>query len=307
MENIGQLLKERREELGYSIAEMSAKIKISENRLEAIEAGDLNFFKNELSYLTYYLRYYCKALYIDFDVIRDNLDHAIVEYEHTLAINKTKVHEAMTQNIKTKAKESGISDLKNNPNYRNLKVKRKKSKFDSGMAAFLSLALVAVLVLGFVFFNNILPNLGNNGEDDPTVTPPITNNPTDPTDPDDKPTEPDDEDLVLSIVREGSSTYVVSNYNAGDTFTLSVEFVSKSWFTTTYTDAAQKIFETKTYEKGSKDSITITADTAQTFTIRFGYYKGSKISINGTELAIDESQKEIEVITFTIEFKGANE
>ena len=85
MKNVGQKLKARREELGYTLEEMSTRTKIQPHYLKAIENGDLEFFKDDLSYLRYFLRFYCQALQIDFEEIRNefekNTSKKIIRYK----------------------------------------------------------------------------------------------------------------------------------------------------------------------------------------------------------------------------------
>ena len=57
MKEIGATLKKRREELGYTLEEMSNKTRISVAQLKALEDGDLEFFKDDLSYVRYFVRF----------------------------------------------------------------------------------------------------------------------------------------------------------------------------------------------------------------------------------------------------------
>ena len=70
MKEIGQKLRERREELGFTLEQMCEKTKVTIPNLKAIEAGDLEYFDNDLSYLRFYIKYYCQALYLDYEPFR---------------------------------------------------------------------------------------------------------------------------------------------------------------------------------------------------------------------------------------------
>ena len=48
MKEIGQKLRERREELGFTLEQMCEKTKVTIPNLKAIEAGDLEYFDNDL-------------------------------------------------------------------------------------------------------------------------------------------------------------------------------------------------------------------------------------------------------------------
>ena len=86
MKEIGATLKKRREELGYTLEEMSNKTRISVAQLKALEDGDLEFFKDDLSYVRYFVRFYCQALYLDFDPLRDQLSQDLDQFTETMSL-----------------------------------------------------------------------------------------------------------------------------------------------------------------------------------------------------------------------------
>ena len=97
MENIGQILKEKRLELNYTLEDMSQKTKMSTVQLKAIEDGNISFFKEDLSYLSYFVRYYSNALNIDYNELRKDLDHTITEFTQTISIKEISELEAINQ------------------------------------------------------------------------------------------------------------------------------------------------------------------------------------------------------------------
>jgi cytoskeletal protein RodZ len=138
MLEIGKSLKERREELGFTLKQMSEKTKVPTNKLQAIENGDIKYFDNDLTYLKFYVRYYCNALHLDFELFRDSLDLALDEFSNTSKMMKiSEINE-----IHDRVKERVI----NKPTTR-------KRQLDVSFISFVSsiILLVITLVLVFVF------------------------------------------------------------------------------------------------------------------------------------------------------------
>ena len=102
MKEIGATLKKRREELGYTLEEMSNKTRISVAQLKALEDGDLEFFKDDLSYVRYFVRFYCQALYLDFDPLRDQLSQDLDQFTETMSLKAIHDREEMQSNIEKK-------------------------------------------------------------------------------------------------------------------------------------------------------------------------------------------------------------
>ncbi|MDE6195628.1 MAG: helix-turn-helix domain-containing protein, partial [Erysipelotrichaceae bacterium] len=76
MKKIGLLLKQRREELGLSIEEVSHRTRLTIKYIKAIEEGDISYFKDDLSYLRFFLRSYCETIDLDFCELKDLLNES---------------------------------------------------------------------------------------------------------------------------------------------------------------------------------------------------------------------------------------
>ncbi|WP_223246850.1 helix-turn-helix domain-containing protein [Erysipelothrix rhusiopathiae] len=112
MEKIGLILQERRKEQGYSLEEMSVKTKLSTVQLSAIEEGNIQFFKDDLSYLSYFVRYYANALGIDYNELRNELDDTINAYTDSITVSQIKKQDEITSNVQ---KNQRKQKLKVNP------------------------------------------------------------------------------------------------------------------------------------------------------------------------------------------------
>jgi len=152
MQKIGLKLKERREELGFTLRQMSDKTRVPIGKLEAIEAGDLKRLENDLSYVRFYVRYYCNALHIDFEEVREDLDNSLDEYSNTTKMMKISEVNEVSERIQERA----------------MSLKRsKQKKWDVSLISFVASVIVLVIILILVFIFLILPNL--NQDKDPVL------------------------------------------------------------------------------------------------------------------------------------------
>ncbi len=154
LEQIGLILKEQRQELKMSLAAMSEKTKLSIVQLEAIEEGNIEFFKDDLSYLSYFVRYYANALGLDFNEIRDELDDSIMDFTSSISVSRVKQKEEMNQRVIHKTQQH--------------RKKARKNIDYSSVALFLLTALILVLV-GFAIVKVVLPSLQSMGNNEPPV------------------------------------------------------------------------------------------------------------------------------------------
>ena len=90
MKEIGELLKQKRLEKGYTIDEVSDKTRLSIPHIKAIEAGNVDYFKNDLPYLRYFLRSYCELVDVDFDSIKDQLQDVVESIRILFLLNPWK-------------------------------------------------------------------------------------------------------------------------------------------------------------------------------------------------------------------------
>jgi len=102
MNKIGQILKSRREELGYSLILMSEKTKVPLAKLQAIEEGNLAYFKDELTYVKFYVRYYFNALHLNYEDHKELLNEALDDFTQTAALKKIEALEESTKRVKTR-------------------------------------------------------------------------------------------------------------------------------------------------------------------------------------------------------------
>lgn len=117
MKEIGEQLKETRENMGISIEEVSEDLKVTSTQIEDIEKGNMKAFKDIYS-LKFFIRDYSKYLGLDYDSMIDDFNEYLFDYTSKLSIDE--IRKASEDDKKNKLKEDKISSP-----YTTLKNRRK--------------------------------------------------------------------------------------------------------------------------------------------------------------------------------------
>ena len=305
MESIGDKLKEKRLELNYSLDDMSVKTKLSKVQLKAIEEGNIAFFEDDLSYLTYFVRYYANALGINYEELRRELDATISGYTQTLSISKMKDIDRIDQSV---AQRRG-------PQARRKVAVHKKDLAAIGMIA---LALAILIGLGFVFVKVIIPSFQKNpgdvverpippNKEEPGKTPetpgetPETPGET-PETPGETPETPEpSENLTITKV-EGRDVYDITGWQENEDILFEMDIKISTTLRFTLDGAVQTTPESGVvYNAGDTIPFTTKAVADKVLDISIGYPLNNGITINGTSVALDASvtgSKSAKTVTF---------
>ncbi len=288
MLEIGNSLKERREELGFSLKQMSDKTRVPVNKLQAIENGDLKFFENDFTYLKFYIRYYCNALHLDFEIYRDQLDLALDEFSNTTKMLKI----------------SEVNEIQDRVRERTNKPLNRK-KFDISFISFVSSIVLLVITLLLVFVFLILPNLNkdeealinNNNTDIPT---PIENI-------DDVDTEVEETPKVLSVSQIDSVNYEITGFNDLQELAMLINFKSNAYVRIRVDGDTAVNLPSKLYNVGSTLDFKFNATNDTILEVYIGWMNGNTISINDIVIPIDsEIASRNGSVTFTFRLRGEN-
>ncbi len=288
MLEIGNSLKERREELGFSLKQMSDKTRVPVNKLQAIENGDLKFFENDFTYLKFYIRYYCNALHLDFEIYRDQLDLALDEFSNTTKMLKI----------------SEVNEIQDRVRERINKPLNRK-KFDISFISFVSSIVLLVITLLLVFVFLILPNLNkdeealinNNNTDIPT---PIENI-------DDVDTEVEETPKVLSVSQIDSVNYEITGFNDLQELAMLINFKSNAYVRIRVDGDTAVNLPSKLYNVGSTLDFKFNATNDTILEVYIGWMNGNTISINDIVIPIDsEIASRNGSVTFTFRLRGEN-
>lgn len=293
LDKIGISLKEKRLERGYSLQQMHEKTKLSISQLEAIERGDIAFFRDDLSYLSYFVRYYANALDMNYDDLRSELDHTISEYTTSISLSQIKKQESLSSNIKNKSEHRG--------QYRSTIVKSKKKKIvDLRTFALIALAVAILFSLGFVLVKYIPTWLEQDPIDRPVIT--LPGEDVDENDEDKEEPKPEVVPSTLEIVATDPNNYEIRGLKEGDEASLKVLFTNASWTRFRIDNINLTDPKESTYQPGSEAVVKTIVKDQQVVSIHFGRLQGNTLEINGTPIVLDETVAQEIVSTLTFKF-----
>ena len=269
MQKIGLKLKERREELGFTLRQMSDKTRVPIGKLEAIEAGDLKRLENDLSYVRFYVRYYCNALHIDFEEVREDLDESLDEYSNTTKMMKISEVNEVSERIQERAMSLNRS---------------KQKKWDVSLITFVASVLVLIITLILVFIFLILPNL--NQVKDPVLVNPQIPEPIEPL-----PNTPEEtpvvEDQILAINQIDSLNYEIVGFDENEELSLILNFGSNAYVRITVNGDSAVNLPSKLYNVGSTLDFKFTASADTTLEIYIGWMNGNTMLLNDLSIPLN--------------------
>lgn len=309
MKTIGDILRKRRIELGYSIEDIHEKTKLSPVHIRAIENGDMDYFRHDLSYLKFFLQYYCQAVYVDFDEIKDDYNKILESYHETQAIKKQESTQASNENIQRRI-QNHQSNYRKPKGSNNIKFKKVENQT---LIILVVIALLSALLL-FGFFKLVLPRItedstpeiaetDSNTQETPVENPSETPNPeTNPT-PTPEETPAIEQPSGLTIEKEDYANYRISGVDKSS-LNLKVQFGSDTWIQAYINDQPATDPASDTYVATSEINIPISAETNKV-TILFGNLTNNRIFINDTEVEIDtQARQATNGITLNFHFGG---
>lgn len=288
MQKLGQIIKERREELGYTLKAISEKTRVPINKLEAIENGNLKFFENDMSYVKFYVRYYCNALHLNFDDYKDELESSLDEFSNTTKMIKQVEFEEINSRL-TQRTQTSTS---------------KKKKFDFSFVSFISIVVVLVVGIAIVFFFMILPNL--NKSSDPLITDDQREVPSEIVTPD----EPVDETPVvtnqaITVTKVGISDYQITNFTDQQEIQFVIEFKYNSYASVQIDGVYSLNPSSQLFNAGTILDMKLNAKADEVIDFYVGYMAGSVIKLDGQVIELDPSVANKEgKVSFSFTFKG---
>ena len=97
MKEIGEKLKETREDMGISLEEAAEDLKLRPSQIENIEAGNIEAFK-DVFYLKYFIRDYSKYLGLKYEDMVDEFNEFLFDYTSKISLKDIK--EAQKKGVK---------------------------------------------------------------------------------------------------------------------------------------------------------------------------------------------------------------
>lgn len=269
MLEIGKSLKDRREELGFSLKQMSEKTKVPVNKLQAIEDGNLSYFENDFTYLKFYIRYYCNALHLDFEIYRDLLDKALDEFSNTSKMIKlSEINE-----IQDRVKDRTMINKSSN-----------RRKIDISFITFVSSITLLVITLILVFIFLILPNL--NKKEEPLVVNPNIPTPIENTD--EEETEVVEVPQVLTVSQIDDVNYEITGFNTNQELTMLINFKSNAYVRIRVDGDSPVNLPNKLYNVGTTLDFKFNALSNSVLEVYIGWMNGNTITINDIVVPIND-------------------
>jgi len=112
MKEIGEKLKEAREDMGVSIEEVAEDLKMRPSQIENIEDGNVEAFQ-DVFYLKYFIRDYAKYLGLDKDELIDEFNEYLFDYTSKLSIDDIKKESKRNKLEENKIKSPYTMENKN--------------------------------------------------------------------------------------------------------------------------------------------------------------------------------------------------
>lgn len=104
MKEIGEKLKEAREEMGVSIDEVAEDLKLRPSQIQNIEEGNMDAFK-DIFYLKYFIRDYAKYLGLSYEDMVDDFNEYLFDYTSKISLDDIKKAKKTVAKKKEEAKK----------------------------------------------------------------------------------------------------------------------------------------------------------------------------------------------------------
>ena len=288
--NISEIIKQKREEKGLSVEELSSQTMLSIAIIKDLENGNFDHYQGEEAYMKMYLRKICRALDINEKEVQN-------EYLNlTQKIELEELQEAEAQNEQAKKKLS--ADEEKAKAFRFEKRPFTNNKGVIGDKSHLNVirVIIIVLLVAMIFFvaffaisktksKQDAPSFTSNQQ---TAAGEVTKKPSK------KKTEKKKEEVVPAVTYTRNSdlnyNFKLKDANA-QTFKLKVEYSKKCWGSLYVNHTKYTQFEGKTYNEG--DSVEVTLNTAEFNSLRLvsGEQSGVKVYVDDVEVPLTDEEK----------------
>lgn len=289
MSTLGQKLKERREDLGYTLQEMQEKTKISSAKLKAIEENDFSYFKHEQSYLKFYVQYYAQSLHIPFSEIEDDFNQISDELSQTLLLKRDEIKHTSNENIQKRINKN--KEIYR-PSYESKKMKFDRNSFSS--VGMILLSIVIVLALGYGVVKYVIPLI--NEPDNTSNIPNVPEVPIQPTEPDDVEDEspetnnpsPVEEPSVITVTQVDPQLYEIDLDGSTDS-KLRITFGSDTWIELSINGVATKNPASRIYQQGESIELLLNPDEHEEILVHMGTMVSNEFYIDDQPIVLDET------------------
>ena len=288
--NISEIIKQKREEKGLSVEELSSQTMLSIAIINDLENGNFDHYQGEEAYMKMYLRKICRALDID----EKEVQNEYLNLTQKIELEELQEAEAQSEHAKKKLsadEEKAKAFRFEKPSFTNNKgVVGDKSHLNVIRVIIIILLVAMIFCVGFFAISKTkskanVPSFTSNQQ---TAAGEVTKKPSK------KKTEKKKEEVVPAVTYTRNSDL---NYNFklkdpnAQTFKLKVEYSKKCWGSLYVNRTKYTKFEGKVYNEG--DSVEVTLNTADFNTLRLvsGEQSGVKVYVDDVEVPLTDEEK----------------
>ena len=281
--NISEIIKQKREEKGLSVEELSSQTMLSIAIINDLENGNFDHYQGEEAYMKMYLRKICRAL----DINEKEVQNEYLNLTQKIELEELQEAEAQSENTKKKLsadEEKAKAFRFEKPSFTN------KSHLNVIRVIIIILLVAMIFCVGFFAISKTkskanVPSFTSNQQ---TAAGEVTKKPSK------KKTEKKKEEVVPAVTYTRNSDL---NYNFklkdpnAQTFKLKVEYSKKCWGSLYVNRTKYTKFEGKVYNEG--DSVEVTLNTADFSTLRLvsGEQSGVKVYVDDVEVPLTDEEK----------------
>lgn len=149
MKEIGEALKEARENIGLSIEEVASDLKLRPSQVENIEAGNIDAFK-DVFYLKYFIRDYSKYLGLSYEDMIDEFNEYLFDYTSKISL----------EDIKKAKKKAERGQAKKEKRIASPYTIERRKKIDMKIILIILLSLLAIFIFTFTV-KEVIDNKNN--------------------------------------------------------------------------------------------------------------------------------------------------
>ena len=139
MKEIGEALKEARENIGLSIEEVASDLKLRPSQIENIETGNIDAFK-DVFYLKYFIRDYSKYLGLSYEDMIDEFNEYLFDYTSKISL----------EDIKKAKKKAERNQAKKDKRIASPYTIERRKKINLKIVLLVFLSILAMLMLVFI-------------------------------------------------------------------------------------------------------------------------------------------------------------
>ena len=288
--NISEIIKQKREEKGLSVEELSSQTMLSIAIINDLENGNFDHYQGEEAYMKMYLRKICRALDID----EKEVQNEYLNLTQKIELEELQEAEAQSEHAKKKLsadEEKAKAFRFEKPSFTNNKgVVGDKSHLNVIRVIIIILLVAMIFCVGFFAISKTkskanVPSFTSNQQ---TAAGEVTKKPSK------KKTEKKKEEVVPAVTYTRNSDL---NYNFklkdpnAQTFKLKVEYSKKCCGSLYVNRTKYTQFEGKVYNEG--DSVEVTLNTADFNTLRLvsGEQSGVKVYVDDVEVPLTDEEK----------------